>query len=161
MTIAGETAQRPEQGRARRVEFCDTNVLVYAYDLSAGAKRDQARALLERLWLEQSGALSVQVLQELFVTLTRKVTRPLGGSEVRAVVADMATWRVVEPTVAHVMAAIEGTQRWQLSFWDAMIITSALHAGAAIVWSEDMNHGQIFDGLTVRNPFERLTGQGT
>jgi predicted nucleic acid-binding protein len=58
-------------------EFCDTNIIVYAYDSTAGVKHDRAQALLERLWLEGVGALSVQVLQELFVTLTRKVVRPV------------------------------------------------------------------------------------
>ena len=74
-------------------EFCDTNVLVYAFDRMAGRKRERARELLERLWRTNNGVLSVQVLQELFVTLTRKVARPLSAHQARAMVADLATWR--------------------------------------------------------------------
>ena len=66
-------------------EFCDTNVLVYAFDRMAGRKRERARELLERLWRTNNGVLSVQVLQELFVTLTRKVARPLSAHQARAV----------------------------------------------------------------------------
>ncbi len=135
-----------------RVEFCDTNVLVYAYDTTAGAKRERARALLERLWLDGSGALSVQVLQELFVTLTRKIAAPLEPAVARGIVADLATWQVAGPTSTDVLAAIDASVRWQLSFWDAMIVTAAQRIGATIVWSEDLQDGRTFDGLTVRDP---------
>ena len=135
------------------VEFCDTNVIVYAYDSTAGAKHDRAQALLERLWLDGKGALSVQVLQELFVTLTRKVARPVDPGEARAIVADLATWSLVQPAASDVLAAIDATIRWQLPFWDAMILTAAQRAGAAVLWSEDFSDGQRFDAVTVRNPF--------
>jgi predicted nucleic acid-binding protein len=135
------------------VEFCDTNVIVYAYDSTAGVKHDRAQALLERLWLDGKGVLSVQVLQELFVTLTRKVARPVDPGEARAIVADLATWSLVQPAASDVLAAIDATIRWQLSFWDAMILTAAQRAGAAVLWSEDFSDGQRFDAVTVRNPF--------
>ena len=135
------------------VEFCDTNVVVYAYDTSAGAKHDQARRLLERLWLEGVGAVSVQVLQELFVTLTRKIPQPLSAHNARAIIADLATWPVVTPTSSEVLAAIDATVNWKLSFWDAMILVAAQRCGAAVVWSEDLNAGQMFDTMTLRNPF--------
>jgi predicted nucleic acid-binding protein len=134
-------------------EFCDTNVLVYAYDLTASLKRERARALLERLWATRDGVLSVQVLQELFVTLTRKLDRPLSAEQARATVADLATWQVVSPTAYDVLAAIDGAIRWQVSFWDAMILTAAQKAEASVVWSEDLNHGQVYNGTVVRNPF--------
>ena len=78
------------------VEFCDTNIIVYAYDATAGAKRERAALLLERLWKEGAGALSVQVLQELYVTLTRKIPRPLATHEA-GIVSDLASWHVVSP----------------------------------------------------------------
>jgi predicted nucleic acid-binding protein len=134
------------------VEFCDTNVLVYAYDTAAGVKHERARLLLERLWSEGIGAVSIQVLQELFVTLTRKIPRPLDAPAARVIVADLATWPVIEPTGADVLAAIDACVRWQISFWDAMILTAAERAGAAVVWSEDLNATQTFDGVRVRNP---------
>ena len=81
------------------VEFCDTNIIVYAFDTTAGAKHERAKLLLERLWQESVGALSVQVLQELFVTLMRKVARPLDPASARAIVADLATWNLVQPVL--------------------------------------------------------------
>ena len=134
-------------------EFCDTNVFVYAYDRSAGAKRDQARRLLERLWATGDGIVSVQVLQELYVTLTRKAAPPVAPPVAQALVQDVATWQVVEPGREDVLAAIDAAQRWRVSFWDAMILTAAAKAGAAVVWSEDLNDGQTYDGARVRNPF--------
>src|SRR3977135_1907152 len=95
-------------------EFCDTNIIVYAYDSTAGFKHDRAQALLERLWFENVGALSVQVFQERFVTLTRKVVRPVSRAEARAIVSDLATWRLVQPTTSDVLAAIDATIRWKL-----------------------------------------------
>ncbi len=134
------------------VEFCDTNILVYAYDTTAGAKREQARALVERLWSAECGAVSIQVLQELFVTLTRKIGWPIDAPAARRIVADLASWYVVEPTAADVLAAIDAAARWHLSFWDAMMVTTAQRADAQLLWSEDLNDGQTLDGLTVRNP---------
>jgi len=134
-------------------EFCDTNVIVYAYDVSAAPKRERARAILDRLWDSGDGVISVQVLQELFVSLTRKIPQPLPPEDARAMVADMASWRVVEPRSRDVVAAIDGAVRWHVSFWDAMIWNSAIRAGARTLWSEDLNDRQTYDGTTVSNPF--------
>jgi predicted nucleic acid-binding protein len=135
-------------------EFCDTNIIVYAFDTTAGAKHERAKLLLERLWQEGVGALSVQALQELFVTLTRKIARPLNPLAARGIVADLATWNVVQPSAPDVLTAIDASVRWQVSFWDAMIITAAQRAGAVVVWSENLSSGQGFDDVTVRNPFD-------
>jgi predicted nucleic acid-binding protein len=134
-------------------EFCDTNVIVYAYDASAGDKRARAKQLLESLWDSGEGVLSVQVLQELFVTLTRKLASPLPGVDARAIVSDLATWRIIEPTRGDVLEAIDVALSWQLALWDALIVTDARRAGAEVLWSEDLNHGQAFGGTVVRNPF--------
>jgi len=137
-------------------EFCDTNLFVYAYDVTAGPKREQASVLLARLWDSGDGVVSMQVLQELFVALTRKIPEPLPLPEARAIVSDMSTWRVVEPVSRDILTAIDGAARWRVSFWDAMILTTALRAGARTVWSEDLNDGQSYDGAIVRNPFSPL-----
>jgi len=134
-------------------EFCDTNVLVYAYDRSAKDKRREAMRLVDRLWDSGTGVLSIQVLQEMFVSLTRKVSHPLSVPDARSVVADMATWRVIEPTRQDVLTAIDVAARWQISFWDAMVIAAAIKAETSVLWSEDLNAGQTYDGLVVRNPF--------
>jgi predicted nucleic acid-binding protein len=134
-------------------EFCDTNVIVYAHDAQAGAKRERAVALLTRLWVEGTGVVSVQILQEVFVALTRKVRQPIAAAPAREVVALLATWRIVAPTHQDVLFAIDATDRWQLSFWDAMIVVAAQKARASVLWSEDLSHGQVFGEVTVRNPF--------
>jgi predicted nucleic acid-binding protein len=134
-------------------QFVDTNVLVYAHDRSAGAKHTRARALLAELWDSQAGCLSIQVLQEFYVNITRKVARPLDPMEARQIVADLGHWRVHLPTVTDVLDAITLQQRHGLSFWDAMIVTSAIRLGCAIVWSEDLNAGQDYAGARVVNPF--------
>lgn len=134
-------------------EFCDTNIMVYAYDRSADSKGDIARRLLARLWMSREGALSVQVLQELFVTLTRKTSPTLPPADARAIVSDLATWQVIEPTSGDVLGAIDAAVRWQVSFWDAMLLTTARKAQAGVLWSEDLNDGQDYDGVVVRNPF--------
>src|SRR3990170_2632787 len=126
-------------------EFCDTNVIVYAFDPSAGAKRTQALELLRRLWESGDGVLSVQVLQELFVTLTRKASSPLAPLEARVIVSDLSAWKVVEPGRKDVLDAIDASLRWHLSFWDAMVLTAARKSSATVVWSEDLNDGQFYD----------------
>ncbi len=135
------------------VEFCDTNIIVYARDTSAGEKRIRAEALLDRLWASGDGAISVQVLQELFTTLTRKLSVPL--SEARAIISRYNGWQVFEPTRREVLEAIDYAGRWTISFWDAMILVAAHKVGASILWTEDLNDGQDFNGTVVRNPFRR------
>ena len=88
------------------VEFCDTNIVVYAYDSSATTKHRQARELLNRLWVDRNGALSLQVLQEAYVTLTRKLRPSYSPAKARSIVTDLSTWRlVVEPTRRDVLVA--------------------------------------------------------
>jgi predicted nucleic acid-binding protein len=135
-------------------EFCDTNILVYALDTSAEQrKRDVARTLLERLARSETGVLSMQVLQEFSFTITRKIPQPLSWQAARTIVADLTALRIIVPEPADVIAAIDGAQRWQISFWDAMLLVTALKGNVDVVWSEDLDDGQTYDGLEVRNPF--------
>jgi predicted nucleic acid-binding protein len=133
--------------------FIDTNVLVYAYDTTAGAKRERARSLLADLWRSGDGCLSVQVLQEFFVNVTRKVPRPLDPEPAAAIIADLSRWRVHSPDAGDVLAAVDLHRRDGISFWDAMILRSASTLGCRTLYSEDLNHGQRYDGVQVRNPF--------
>ena len=135
-------------------EFVDTNVLLYAYDRGRPAKQAKAVALLKRLWEEGSGTLSLQVLQEFYVNVTRKLPESLEPEQAEAVVADFGTWKVYAPRFADVIKAIRLSQVHQLSFWDAMIVHSARALGCGVLWSEDLNPGQRFGGLEVRNPFQ-------
>ena len=134
-------------------QFIDTNVLVYAHDVTAGGKHDRARALVEELWITREGCLSVQVLQEFFVTTTRKIPKPLEPAAAMRIIEDLARWHVHAPAAADVIAATDIHQQAGTSFWDAMILRSADELGCAILHSEDLNPGQAYAGVRVRNPF--------
>ena len=133
--------------------FVDTNILVYAHDDSAGAKRDQARALVEQLWESRDGCLSVQVLQEFFVSVTRKIAKPLDAETGKEIIADLSRWHVHVPAAGDVLGAIGIRQRTGISFWDAMIVRSAADMGCAALYSEDLNAGQQYSGVLAENPF--------
>lgn len=137
--------------------FVDTNILVYAYDVDAGDKHQKARSLVEDLWRHRSGSTSAQVLQELYVVTTRKLDRLLAKGEARAVVASYEAWPVHRPTVDDIIAASELEERYQIHFWDAMVVTSALRLGASTLLSEDLQDGQHFDDLVVVNPLTVTT----
>lgn len=133
--------------------FVDTNVLVYAYDRAAGAKRDLARDLLEALWNEGRGVLSTQVLQEFYVNIRRKTRPPVSQEEARALVADYLVWGPIVNDGATVLEAIDVGHRYQLSLWDALIVVAARKGDASVLYSEDLNHGQTFGSVQVLNPF--------
>ncbi len=133
-------------------EFVDANVLVYAFDASAGGKKARAEALVTRLWESGTGCLSVQVLQEFFVTVTKKVPRPLTPDTAAERIREFSTWPVFAPAAHDVLAAIALQQQAGLSFWDAMIVHAAAAAGCEILWSEDLHDGQKIRGLQIRNP---------
>lgn len=149
--MSGE-APREAAGRRR---FVDTNLFVYAHDESAGRKREVSRALIEETWEFRSGCVSVQVLQELFVSLTRKIRKPLPADEAGRIIADLSRWEVHAPLPDDVLGAIDLHRRAGVSFWDAMILTSAAALGASTLFSEDLNPGQTYDGVTVLNPLEQ------
>jgi predicted nucleic acid-binding protein len=136
-------------------EFIDTNVLVYAFDASAGDKQVTARALLKRMVDAETGCLSVQILQEFFVVVrSSKIPQPLSIDEAADRVWEFAmTWQVFEPTAMDVLAAIELSKQAQLKFWDAMILHAAAESGCGVLWTEDLNDGQIVRGVQIRNPF--------
>lgn len=134
-------------------EFVDANVLVYAFDTSAKAKQAAAKGLIERLWDSGTGCLSVQVLQEFFVTVTRKVAKPLRVEEAADRIREFSAWRVFAPGADDVLAAIALQQQSKLSFWDAMIVHAAVETQCDVLWTEDLNDGQAIRGVRTRNPF--------
>jgi predicted nucleic acid-binding protein len=140
------TAERP-------AIFVDTNVLVYAHDSSGGTRASVAKDVLAGLWSKGGGCLSIQVLQEFFVTITRKVPHPLTARRAVRIVADMAMWRVHSPRAEDVLAAIDIQLRSRISLWDALIVQSALQLGCREILSEDLNPGPVHPGIRVRNPF--------
>ena len=133
--------------------FVDTNVLIYAHDLDAGLKHDRAVSLVSDLWEKENGILSVQVLQEFYVTVTRKISRPLTPASARGLIQNYLAWHVETNEPSTVLLASEIGERNLLSFWDALIVASASKAGADRILSEDLNHGQVIEGILIENPF--------
>ena len=139
------------------LEFVDTNILLYAFDSTEPDKHSSAKKLLERLWEQQNGCISVQVLQEFFVNATRKLKKPLTRIEARAVLEDYSLWIIHVPSAAEVIMATTLMDTTSISFWDAMMVTSALELDCRVVWSEDLNAGQKINGLEIHNPFAYST----
>jgi len=136
--------------------FVDTNILVYAHDTSAGAKHDRAKALVEDLWSQRSGVVSTQVLQELCVNIRRKAKHPVDLRTAREIVADYLSWDVVTNTAESILEALQLEERYQISFWDALVIQAAEASGAAVLYSEDLSDGQTYHGVRVVNPLRTL-----
>jgi predicted nucleic acid-binding protein len=124
--------------------FVDTNVLVYAEDRDAKSK----------LWDDRSGAVSIQVLQEFYVTVTRKLKKPLSSAKAKEIIDEYLTWTVVTNTGKLLTDAIGLQQKAQLSFWDAMVVQAAIEAECTKLYSEDMNEGQRFGSVVIVNPFK-------
>jgi predicted nucleic acid-binding protein len=135
------------------LQFIDTNILIYAHDRSAGDKHVRAQDLIHGLWQSGEGCLSIQVLQEFYVNVTQKVAKPLAPAVASRLVSDLGVWRVHRPGVEDILDAIRLQQRYQLSFWDAMIVASAIQLRCQSIWSEDLNPGQDYGGVRVVNPF--------
>ena len=134
-------------------EFVDANVLVYAFDSSAARKQQAAQQLLEKLWERNTGCLSVQVLQEFFVTVTKKVAKPLPVDDAQARIREFTSWRVFAPTAEDVLAAIDLHAQAKIGFWDAMVVLAAAESGCDVLWTEDLSDGQLLRGVRIRNPF--------
>lgn len=131
--------------------FVDTNVFVYAVDADEPEKRATAIALLDEL--KGRIAVSAQVLNEYYVTVTRKLARPQSSEEAELSVRSLAKLPVVDLDRELVLAAVALSRSAQLSLWDAAIITAAQRAGCERLYSEDLNAGQVFEGATVIDPF--------
>jgi predicted nucleic acid-binding protein len=131
--------------------FLDTNILLYAYDLDAPAKRSVAMAIVEEAWRQPARtALSVQVLQEFLVNFVRS-GHPL--AEATLIVGDFSSWMVVENSLALFQRGLWLQSRWQISLWDAMILAAAESSGSRELLTEDLNHGQNYGQVCVINPF--------
>jgi predicted nucleic acid-binding protein len=133
--------------------FVDTNILIYAQDRTLGMKHQVAKKLIASLWLEKRGVLSTQVLQEFCVNVQRKAAKPLDFAELSAILEDYLLWEIVVNSQNTIMEALRLKQRYQLSFWDALILRAAEVAEVGVVYSEDLSHGQLYGTLRVINPF--------
>jgi predicted nucleic acid-binding protein len=133
--------------------FLDTNIIIYAYDTSAGDKHQKARDLLTGLWDSGLGMVSTQVLQEFYVTVTRKIPKPLHLATARDIIADFLTWDVVVNDGDAILKAIDVQEKHGFSFWDSMVIAAAISGGASVLLTEDLSDGQKIGGVEIRNPF--------
>ncbi len=136
------------------LEFVDTNIFVYAYDSSDQKKRKKATEILARLWENANGCISIQVMQELYVTLTTKLPAPLSRGQAISIVADLSLWKHHVPCAPDILESARIQGHYGLSFWDALIITSARKMNCGTLWTEDLNPVQIYDGVKVINPFK-------
>jgi len=135
-------------------QFLDTNILLYAYDSAAGQRHARAQELVLDLARDHRAAISVQVMQEFFVNATAKIARPLAPEQATARLAAFARWYVHAPLPGDVTEAAGLAGLHQLSFWDAMIVLSAIRLKCDTLWTEDLNSGQVIEGVTIRDPFQ-------
>ncbi|RJQ23272.1 MAG: PIN domain-containing protein [Nitrospiraceae bacterium] len=133
--------------------FVDTNVLVYAYDLDAGHKHRIALDIMKDLWASGLGTLSTQILQEFFVTVTKKIPAPIDPAFARETIKRLSKWDTVIIDIETIIEATELQERYRYSFWDSLVVAAAFAGGATTVLSEDFADNHKIKGLTVRNPF--------
>ena len=133
--------------------FVDTNVLLCAMDEDQGERHRVAAELMEQLWVSKEGVLSTQVLQELYVNLTRKLRKPTPRARARATIERYMAWPVHQVTPENIISAAELEQRHTLAFWDALIVVAAQQLGASRILTEDMQDGRSFGGVRIENPF--------
>src|SRR5579872_3029367 len=131
--------------------FFDSNILVYTEDASAPLKQKKANSLLDDHLTADTAVLSLQVLQEYFATITRKLHVPPDRAQRRVEIFSCA--KIVRFEIADLIAAIEFHRLTQISFWDAMIVHAARIGGTATLYSEDFQYGSTLGGVRIVNPF--------
>ena len=133
--------------------FLDTNIIIYAYDSTAGEKHKKANKIVADLWVSGLGIVSTQVLQEFFVNVTKKIPTPLSIKPAKEIVADLLKWDVVINDGESILESVELVLKYKYSFRDSMIIEAAIKGGAVLLLSEDLSDGQKIKGTTIKNPF--------
>lgn len=133
--------------------FVDTNLLVYAYDSSAGKKWKTSLEVLSLLWNHRTGVLSTQVVQELFVSLTQKVKNPIRPEMAKEIISDLVQWPLVVNDGKNILRAIDLQIKYHFSFWDSLILQAAITSKSEFLLSEDFQDGQVIESVTIVNPF--------
>jgi len=139
--------------------FLDTNTLVYANDCACPDKQARARQLIRQTIILGNGCISTQVLAEFWVTVTKKLQTPLSQELAREQINLFSAFRILPVEQATVLEALRIQERWQLSYWDAQILASALQAKATVLYSEDLQDGFEIVSLTVKNPFTQVAAK--
>lgn len=136
--------------------FFDTNVLVYLFDRGAPDKQKLARSVFQRESEAGRFVASTQVIQEFYVTVTRKLASPLPLADAEKAVRALAELTIAPIDPPLVIEAIGRSREMQISFWDALIVEAALSAGATKLLTEDLQQGRQVGSLTIENPFQEL-----
>jgi len=135
--------------------FLDTNIIVYAHDNSSGDKHTVAKEIMDYLWENKKGVISVQVLQEFFVCVTKKIVKPLLLKNARMILEYLSSWDVVVNDKYITLKAIDLQEKYRFSFWDSLVIQAAIQSQARILLSEDLPDGQNVKDLKILNPFAK------
>lgn len=133
--------------------FFDSNVVAYTVDRAEPEKREVARALFKEHLQEGSGIVSPQVLREFYFVATRKLSTPLSEEAAQRAVRDLRAYCPMQESKEMILSAISRNQRLSISFWDALIVEAAITGGADHILTEDLQHGQVIEGVRVHNPF--------
>ncbi len=134
--------------------FLDTNIFVYLFDETAPSKRERAERLVQRALKRQNGCISFQVVQETLNVLTRKLKVPPEAARELLNRILMPLCRVF-PTRALYQSALDLQARYQLSFYDSLIVAAAIERGCRTLYSEDLQHRQQISGVVITNPFRK------
>lgn len=132
--------------------FLDTNILVYIHDRQSPEKQQISKELLYNGLRSGNARISSQVISEYFVTTDTKLQLPY--SEIVQIIHQLGRLPVVELTYAITLRAITRTREYSLSYWDSLIVEAAICSGCSVLYTEDLQHGQVIDEITVRNPYE-------
>ncbi len=135
------------------VSFLDTNVLVYAISADDARRSPIAQKLLSDLMAAKALRTRTQVLQELFVTLTRKIRTTITAEQALRYLDQIAEWPVMVTDYGAIKTACELSVRARLSFWDSLVIVAAARSGAKRIYTEDLQDGQTILGVEIVNPF--------
>lgn len=135
-------------------DFLDTNILVYMYDQRDPGKQARAFEVTGNAIANGTGVVSAQVLGEFFNTVTMRIPNPISVEVAEDAISLFAKMPVVELDLALVRRAVTTCRRYQISYWDSLIIVAAERAGCARIISEDLNDGQVYHGIVVESPFD-------
>jgi len=133
--------------------FVDSNILIYSKDTAVPKKQTLALQWMDYLWKNRAGRLSIQVLQEFYVTVTTKLKPGLRKEEAREAVNDFFSWLPLPLSETVLRDAWKIEDRNSISFWDSLILSAAAVQRCSYLLTEDLNDGQEIDGVRVINPF--------
>ncbi len=133
--------------------FVDTNILVYSRDSTEPAKQRMAKQWLTHLWQQEAGRINTQVMNEYYVTVTQKLKPGLSKDQARADLRALAVWQPLEISVHLIESAWDVQDQYAYSWWDSLVIASALFLDCQYLLSEDMQHDQSLGSLKIINPF--------